>query len=374
MAEDYYETLGVNKNATREEIKKAYKKLAKKYHPDINKDEGATEKFKKINEAASVLGDPEKKAHYDQFGTADAGQFRGFDFKDFGFGGFDFDDLFESFFGGGFGRKKRGPKKGQDVRYDLDLSFYEAVQGTEKNIKIDRVENCESCKGLGAASRNDIVNCQTCNGAGRVKKTMRTPFGIFSQSGTCNSCRGHGTVIGKPCMRCGGDGKERKISNLKVKIPKGVDKGFTLRLKNEGMAGDYGAENGDVYVVIDVEDDEIFEREGDNVYITMPISFSGAALGTEIKVPTVNNKNIKLKVPAGTQTDSIFKIKEYGIENVDGYGVGDMYVKVIVKTPERLNKKMREVFEELAKEDSEKLNPEKILEKKSKSNFFNKWF
>ncbi len=376
MAEDYYGILGVGKNASREEIKKAYKILAKKCHPDLNKnDPAATEKFKKINEAAAVLGDPEKRAHYDQFGTADTSRMGGFDFSGFDVGGFDFDDIFENFFGMNLGRsRKRGPKKGQDIRYDLTISFAEAVHGSEKNIKIDRIENCESCKGLGAASRDEIINCPTCNGLGRVKKTMRTPFGIFSQSGTCSSCRGHGTTIRKPCMRCGGDGKERKTKIVKVKIPPGVDEESTLKLKGEGMAGDYGAENGDAYVVLHVEEDEIFEREGDNVYITMPLSFSGAALGTEINVPTVNKKDIKLKIPAGTQTDSIFKVKEYGIKNVGGDGVGDMYVKVVIKTPEKLNKRARGLFEDLAQEDNETLNPEKKRGRKSKSTFFDGWF
>ena len=362
MTKDYYKTLGVDKKATKEEIKKAYKKLAKKYHPDLNKSKDAAEKFKEINEAAAILADDEKRSQYDQYGTT-ADQFgrgfEGFDFSDFmsdvgGFG-FDFDSIFESFFGGSpFGsRKRRGPRGGADLRYDLEITLEEAAKGTTKHIIVPRLESCSKCHGSGAESEADIVNCPECNGSGMRRRTQRTPFGIFSTTTTCGKCRGQGKYIKNECPVCDGTGVVKKTRKLEVKVPAGAEEGTNLRIVKEGEAGEKGAEAGDLYIIIHVKEHEIFERHGDDIYIKVPIPFTIAALGGEVEVPTLEGK-VKLKIPAGTQNNTIFRMKNRGVPYLHGHGQGNENVEVVIEVPEKLSKKQKEILTEFEKENKKK--------------------
>ena len=359
MSKDYYKILGVSKSATKEEIKKAYKRLAKKYHPDLNKEPNAEQKFKEINEAASVLADDEKRSQYDQFGTTDFGG-QGFDFRNMDDFGFDFDSIFESFFGGaGFGdlfggRRRRGPRPGNDLRYDMEISLEQAATGTTKTIKIPHLVKCPECKGTGAKSQSDIVECPDCNGSGFARRTVRTPFGLFSTQSTCRRCRGQGTEIKHFCPKCDGEGKIQKTSELEVKIPAGSETGTNLRMTGAGEAGERGAEPGDLYVIIHVKQHKLFERHGDDVYLEVPITFPQAALGDKIEVPTLHSK-AELKIPAGTQTHTIFKMKNKGIPHLHGSGSGDQLVKVIIQTPKKLSKEQKELLKEFRKEKKKKL-------------------
>jgi len=354
MAKDYYKVLGVSKDASKEEIRRAYKELAKKYHPDKNKDKDAAEKFKELNEAASVLADENKRAQYDQFGTAEGfkgfgGQ--GFDFSDFGSGfEFNFDDIFDMFMGGQnpFSRRKRSDaEQGTDLRYDMDISLKEAAFGTEKEIFVEKMDECSKCKGTGAEHKSDIVSCPECQGSGFMRKTTRTPFGYFSTSGTCRNCGGRGRILKTPCSMCDGTGRTMKNKKIKIKIPSGVESGNRLRISNEGEAGYRGGSSGDLYVFIDVEDDDVFERDGDDVYINVPISFAMAAIGGEIEVPTLDGKKAKLEIPSGTQPGTIFKLRGKGIESLHSGGKGDQLVKVNVEVPRKLSREQKETIKKL---------------------------
>ena len=367
---DYYKTLGVDKNATKEDIKKAYKRLAKKYHPDLNKSEDATEKFKEINEAAAVLADDEKRSQYDQFGTTSeqfgGGRgFEGFDFSDFMSdigGSFDFDSIFESFFGGGpFRSRRRGPRRGADLRYDLEIALEEAATGAIKHIVIPRLEQCTKCHGSGAESEDDIVNCPDCNGTGMQRRTQRTPFGMFSTTTTCGKCHGQGKYIKKECAVCDGTGVVKKTRKLEIKVPAGAEEGTNLRVSGEGEAGEKGAEAGDLYIIIHVKDHEIFERHGDDIYVKVQIPFTVAALGGEVEVPTLEGK-AKLKIPAGTQNNTIFRMRDRGIIYLHGHGKGNENVEVVIEVPEKLSKEQKELLKEFEKES------------KSKKGFFGKIF
>lgn len=363
---DYYEILGVNKNASKEEIKQAYKKLAKKYHPDINKsDPNTSEKFKEINEAASVLGDDNKKTQYDQFGTAEPGfeGMSGFDSGDMGgFSSFDFDDIFDTFFGGRrSGSRRRAHQRGADLQYGLDISLEEAAFGTDKTISIPRQETCEKCHGSGAKSSSDVKTCDTCQGTGMYRRTQRTPFGMFQTTSTCNKCHGVGKMITALCEKCDGSGRIRKVKELKITIPKGVDNGTRLRIEEEGEAGEKGASSGDLYLLIKVKDHKIFTREDDNIFVEIPISFTQACLGDEVEVPTLRG-TVEMKIPSGTQTNTLFRIKGKGIPSLRGFSSGDEFVKVIIETPKKISKRQKELLEEF-----EKLNEEKPLK-----NFFEK--
>ncbi|MBI2135401.1 molecular chaperone DnaJ [Candidatus Woesearchaeota archaeon] len=366
MAKDYYQILGVGRNATKEEIKKAYKNLAKKYHPDLNKQEGSAEKFKELSEAAAVLADDEKRSQYDKHGTtADQfGQgFQGFDFSDFMRGsdfGFDFDSVFESFFGGGF-RRGRGPSRGSDLRYDLEITLEEAYKGTAKNITIPRLEKCEKCNGLGAEKESDIVRCPDCNGSGVVRRTQRTPFGIIATTTTCRKCHGQGNYIKSPCQECNGNGVARKTRKIEIKIPAGAEQGTNLRIKGEGEAGEKGAETGDLYVIVHMKGHDVFERHGDDLYIKIDIPFSIVALGGEVEVPTLDGK-AKLKIPSGTQSNTIFRMKGKGIPYLHGYGQGNENVEVVVEVPTKLSKKQKELLKEFEKESGRKGFFKRILE------------
>ncbi|MBI2208591.1 molecular chaperone DnaJ [Candidatus Woesearchaeota archaeon] len=367
MAKDYYEILGVGKNATKEEIKKAYKNLAKKYHPDLNKEEGSAEKFKQISEAAAVLADDEKRSQYDRYGTtADQfGQgFQGFDFSDFMHGsdfGFDFDSIFESFFGGGFGRQRRGPSRGSDLRYDLEITLEEAYRGATKNITVPRLEKCENCNGLGAEKESDIINCPDCSGTGVIRRAQRTPFGMLATTTTCRKCHGNGSYIKNPCSECNGKGVVKKTRKIEIKVPAGAEEGTNLRIRGEGEAGEKGAETGDLYVIIHAAEHDVFERHGDDIYTKVQVPFAVAALGGEVEVPTLDGK-AKLKIPAGTQSNSIFRMKGKGVPYLHGYGQGNENVEVIVEVPKKLTKKQKELLKEFDKESGRKGFFKRILE------------
>ncbi|MFT4343135.1 MAG: molecular chaperone DnaJ [Candidatus Woesearchaeota archaeon] len=355
MTDDYYELLGVSKNASRDEIKKAYKRLARKYHPD-NKETGDAEHFKKINAAAAVLSDDKKRQHYDQYGTADPSGFGGGQ-GGFDFGGFesfqgDFGDLFDhlgDIFGGGFGFGGRGRRRrqlrGEDLRYDIDITLEEAAFGTTKTIQFTKLDTCPECKGTGAESPDAIKTCPDCKGAGQVRRTQRTPFGLFQTNAPCNTCRGTGKTIEKECSHCDGTGLVRTKKKLDVRIPAGIDDEMRLRLEGEGEAIPNGI-NGDLYVFVHVKPDERFTRKGNDIYLEYPISVSQAALGTEIEVPTLLGK-AKLRIPAGTQPDTIFKMKDKGIQHLQSSAKGSQLVKVKIKVPTSLSKKERKLFEEL---------------------------
>jgi molecular chaperone DnaJ len=354
---DYYDVLGVPKNASKEEIKKAYKRLAKKFHPDLNKEPDAEKKFKEINEAAAVLGDDEKRAQYDQFGSAEdftrAGGFgQGFNFDDLmrnmgGFG-FDFDNIFDSFFGGGFSSGRRSRRRGHDLRYDIEITLEDAYNGLKKIINVPRLEKCDECHGKGAKSSSDIEECPECEGTGVARKIHRTPFGMISTQSTCRKCHGEGNVIKKPCSECSGTGRVEKSRKIDVKIPAGVDDGMRLRISGEGEAGERGDSSGDLYVVIHVKKHDTFERDGDDINVDVPISFSLAAIGGEIDVPTLDGE-ASLKIPPGTQPGTVFRMRDKGMPNVQGYGKGDQNAIVNIEVPKKLNKMQRELLMELDK-------------------------
>ena len=361
---DYYEVLGLSKGADEKEIKSAFRKLAKQYHPDLNPDNKEAEtKFKEVNEAYEVLSDPDKKAKYDKFGHAafDPNQgFGGGGFSGSGFGGFEdiFGDIFGDMFGGGRASQKTGPRPGSDLKIKLDITFEEAAFGTKKEIKINRVEKCTTCNGSGAKNGTSKKTCSTCGGTGSVRTVQRTPFGQFASTQTCSTCRGAGEIIENPCPSCSGSGKERKSRNITINIPAGVDTNSVIPLRGEGNHGDAGAPSGDLYVYINVKDHELFERDGDDVWCEIPISFTKAALGGSIEVPTLEGK-VKYEVPSGTQTGTIFRLKNRGIKNVRGSNKGDQYVKVKVEVPKKLTDKQRTILEQFAAECGETNDNEK---------------
>lgn len=351
---DYYETLGVNRGAGDEEIKKAYRKLALKYHPDRNPgDKQAEERFKDISEAYQVLADPEKRAQYDQFGHAafgEGGPFRGgFDFT----AGFEdiFGDIFGEFFGTGTGRR-RTRVRGEDLRYNLDLTFEEAVFGTEKKIKVPRQGLCDTCQGTGCKPGSSPRTCSSCRGRGQVSFQQ----GFFNVSRTCTQCRGEGTIITDPCTECGGQGRVRKFHTLSLKIPPGVDTGSRLKLRGEGESGASGGPPGDLYVAIQVAPHPLFVRDGLDIICEIPISFVQAALGTEIDVPTLEGK-VKMKIPAGTQSGKVFRLKGKGVRDVHSYRQGDELVRTAVETPTRLTPRQKELLREFAALGGEDVHP-----------------
>ena len=360
---DYYEVLGVSKNATDEELKKAYRKLAKQYHPDANPDnkEEAERKFKEINEAYENLSDPQKRKMYDQFGHdgpagfgggASGGYYSsGFDgFSDFG----DLGDIFSSFFGGGFGgrgsrRNNNGPVKGADLKTTVDITFEESFLGTEKEVVISRNETCTTCGGNGAKPGTVIDKCNVCNGTGQVRQIQNTILGQMQTTRTCSNCNGTGKVIKQPCEECKGRGKIRKQAKIKVKIPAGIDDNQTIVLRGEGESGSRGGQKGDLYIVIRVKKNSIYTRSGNDVYCTVPITFTQAALGADLQIPMVDGAKEIFKIPEGTQTESKFTIKNKGFKNVNGTGQGNFIFKVQVQVPKRLSKEQRELLNQLAK-------------------------
>ena len=348
---DYYEVLGVSRDASADTIKKAYRKLARKYHPDANPDsQDADAKIKEINEAYEVLVDSEKRARYDRFGHAGNGQ--GFGGAGGGAGNFGgFEDIFEMFFN--TGRQRRGPERGADLRLDLELSFEEAVFGLEKEVKVPRTESCSTCGGSGAAPGTNPQACVVCAGTGQVQFAQNTPFGRIVQSRTCDRCRGKGKIIEKPCATCHGNGQVRRTRNIDVKIPAGVDNGTRLRVSGEGESGLRGGPRGDLYVYIHVRTHRDFTRHGNDIICEVPISFVQAALGDEIEVPTLEGK-VSLKVPEGTQGGTVFRLRGRGVPDVSGYGRGDQHVKVNVVTPVKLDERQKELLREFAEAGGDK--------------------
>lgn len=350
---DYYEVLGVGRDAGEEEIKKAYRRLARQYHPDVNKEPDAEAKFKEVKEAYEVLSDSQKRAAYDRYGHAatdgsmgGAGGFGGFGggFGDMG----GFGDIFDMFFGtGGARRNPNAPKRGADLQYNLTIEFKDAVFGMETDITIPRTEDCDECSGTGAKKGTKPETCSTCRGTGQQEFVQNTAFGRIVNRRVCPTCGGQGQVIREKCNACRGTGKVKKQRKIHIKIPAGVDDGAQLRVAGEGEAGSRGGPPGDLYVVLNVKPHEYFEREGEDLYCEVPLTFAQAALGDEIEVPTLTEK-VKLKIPPGTQTHTYFRLKGKGVPRLRGYGQGDQHVKVVVVTPTNLNEEQKRLLRELA--------------------------
>lgn len=353
MAEkrDYYEVLGVNKSSTPEEIKKAYRKLAKKYHPDLNPDdqEGAEKKFKEATEAYEVLSDATKKQQYDQFGHAAFDQTAGGGYGGAGFGGFDgFDmgDIFSSFFGGGFGGQRsnpNAPQRGRDLSYVVDLTFDEACFGVEKDISINHLENCSNCNGTGSAPGTSPETCPVCHGSGQVRTVQRTAFGNFQSVRPCDSCGGKGTIIKTPCSECHGEGTVRKSKKVRVKIPAGIDDGQQVYVRGEGDAGTKGGPSGDLILNIRVRKHKLFVRQGYDILCDYPISFVQATLGAEVQVPTVDGK-VSYEIPEGTQPGTVFRLRGKGVPKLNTNQRGDQYVTIKVEIPKGLNEKQKDLL------------------------------
>lgn len=355
---DYYEVLGVARNSSKEDIKKAYRKLAIQFHPDKNKgDKGAEEKFKEATEAYEVLSDDQKRAAYDQFGKAGvSGQGGpGFGYKaytDFSdiFG--DIGDIFSEFFGAqGFqgGRGRGGSRRGSDLRYNVEITLEDAAQGKDLKIEIPRQETCDECSGSGAKKGTQATVCPLCQGAGQVRRTQ----GFFSVTTTCPQCQGQGRVIANPCGGCSGSGLVERKRTLNIKIPAGVESGSRLKISGEGEAGPNGGTRGDLYVVTHIKRHSVFEREGNDLILEAPVPVTTAMLGGEIEVPTIDGKAVKMKIPAGTESGQIFRLKEKGMPYMGGYGKGDQHVVIQVRIPKNLSKKAKELSQELAKELTE---------------------
>ena len=363
---DYYEVLGVEKNASEAEIKKAYRKMAQKYHPDMNPgDKDAEAKFKEVNEANEVLSNPDKRARYDQFGFAGVdpnynpggggfgGGFGGFEGFGGGFG--DLGDIFGDLFGGGFGgqsARRAGPRKGQNLGADVRITFEEAAFGCKKQVTVSRVENCPDCKGSGCAAGSSPQTCDQCKGTGSVRVTRQTAFGAFAQTSPCPKCGGTGKLIPNPCPTCKGKGKVRKNKKLEVTIPAGIDDGQSIRVRGEGNVGSDGGPNGDLLVAVSIQPHKLFRRDGVNVLYEMPISFPQAALGAELEVPTLDGK-VRYTIPEGTQTGTVFRLKGKGIQHLGYKTRGDQFVSVVIKTPTGLNKEQKELLQKFAEASGE---------------------
>ena len=367
---DYYEVLGVNKNATDDELKKAYRKLAKKYHPDANPDnkKEAEEKFKEVNEAYETLSDPQKRRMYDQFGADGPQGFGGgqgpfgqggyYSYSSSGFNGFDdfgdLGDIFSSFFGGGFGgrassRKQNGPRKGADLNLRMEITFEQAFSGVEKEITVTRNETCDNCHGTGAKPGTSVTKCTMCNGTGQVTQVQNTILGQMQTRRTCTACHGTGEVIKEPCEICHGRGTVRKQPRIKVKIPAGIDDNQTVVLRGEGEPGEKGGPKGDLYITVRIKKHSIFTRSGNNVMCEVPITITQATLGTDLEIPMVDGTKEIYKIPDGTQTGTKFVIKNKGFKSVNSSSVGDFVFTVKVQTPKKLTKEQRELLVQLAK-------------------------
>lgn len=367
---DYYEVLGVSRSASSDDIKKAYRKLAKKYHPDVNPgDKEAEAKFKEVNEAYSVLSDEQKRAQYDRFGhAAFDGAGGGSGFSGFNGFGFDiFDDIFDSFMGGGFGRsrqKSKGPVRGNDLRYSMEISFEEAAFGTEKEISVSKLQTCDTCSGTGAKPGTSPETCSHCNGTGQVRYSQSTLFGQFVNVRTCDVCGGEGKIIKHACETCRGKGRVTKNSRISIKIPAGIDHNQTISLQGQGEAGLRGGPSGDLYVTIHIKPHPVFKREGYDIVLDIPLSFTQLALGAEIDVPTLYGIE-KFTIPEGTQSGTVFKLKGKGIKHLRSNNKGDQYFRVMVVIPKKLTQKQKELLQQFAEMSGE----ENLDEKKT---FFEK--
>ena len=376
---DYYEVLGVDKSADATALKKAYRKLAMKYHPDRNPgDKEAEEKFKEINEAYEVLSDETKRRNYDQFGHegvngqgfGGAGGFGGQ-----GFGGFEdiFGDIFGDMFGGGFGgssrQRRRGPERGADIKQTINISFEEAAFGKKVQVKINRSEECDACHGSGAKEGTSKKTCPTCHGSGQVQSVQRTPFGNIASTRTCSQCNGEGEIIESPCTKCHGKGNIRKTKTIEVDVPSGIDDGQMIKLSGQGELGTRGGPRGDLYIQVNVKSHSIFTRDGYDVYLEMPITFAQATLGDKIQVPTLDGK-VEYEIPEGTQTGTVFRLKGKGIPKLRSNVRGDQYVKVTVEIPKKLNDKQKELVRQFAKECGQEVHQRQKTLSDKVDNFF----
>lgn len=374
---DYYEVLGVQKGASADEIKKAYRSLARKYHPDLHPDDkDCAEKFKEVNEAYEVLSDPSKKERYDQFGHAGVDPNYGGGGFNGGAGGFnpfgDMGDIFENLFGGGFGggfsssgrSRANAPRRGQDIDTTVTIEFMEACSGIKRDIKVSRLEKCPDCNGTGASAGSTPQTCPDCNGAGQVKVGQRTPFGVISSQKVCPKCSGKGKIISNPCSKCGGNGRVRTSKNLSVDIPAGIDDGQVLRVSGQGDAGVNGGPNGNLNVAVRVKSHPLFERDEYDIHCEIPITYAQAVMGDELIVPTIDG-NVKYSISEGTQTGTVFRLKGKGVKKLQRSERGDQYVKVYVEVPKGLDKKQKELLKAFEASLEEK-NYEK------KKNFFDK--
>ena len=365
---EYYDRLGVSKDASQDEIKRAYRKMSKKYHPDINKEPGAEEKYKEVQEAYETLSDDQKRAAYDQYGPDGANGFGG----QGGFGGFDggagfggFEDIFSSFFGGGATRNPNAPRQGDDLQYLVNLSFEEAIFGAEKEVHYNREATCKTCSGSGAKPGTSPVTCGRCHGQGVINVDTQTPLGMMRRQVTCDVCHGTGQEIKEPCQTCHGTGHEKQSHKVSVKIPAGVETGQQIRLAGQGEAGFNGGPYGDLFVIINVNPSDKFTRDGSTIYYTLNISFVQAALGDTVEVPTVHG-NVEMTIPAGTQTGKTFRLKGKGAPRLRGGSQGDQHVTVKIVTPTKLNDAQKEALLAFAKASGdEKIAPQK-------KGFFNK--
>lgn len=365
---EYYDRLGVSKDTSQDEIKRAYRKMSKKYHPDINKEPGAEEKYKEVQEAYETLSDDQKRAAYDQYGPDGANGFGG----QGGFGGFDggagfggFEDIFSSFFGGGATRNPNAPRQGDDLQYRVNLSFEEAIFGAEKEVHYNREATCKTCSGSGAKPGTSPVTCGRCHGQGVINVDTQTPLGMMRRQVTCDVCHGTGQEIKEPCQTCHGTGHEKQSHKVSVKIPAGVETGQQIRLAGQGEAGFNGGPYGDLFVIINVNPSDKFTRDGSTIYYTLNISFVQAALGDTVEVPTVHG-NVEMTIPAGTQTGKTFRLKGKGAPRLRGGSQGDQHVTVKIVTPTKLNDAQKEALLAFAKASGdEKIAPQK-------KGFFNK--
>jgi molecular chaperone DnaJ len=340
---DYYEVLGIDRGSATEEIKRSFRRLAMKYHPDRNRSDGAEERFKEINEAYEVLSEPERRAAYDRYGHAGAEGSFGRPFEGFGFGGFG--DIFDAFFGAGTARR-RSPRRGADLRVQLDLSFEEAVFGTEKQIELTQNEVCSVCKGIRAEPGTEPVKCPTCGGSGEVRRVQRNVFGQFVNVATCDRCDGEGRIVPHPCKRCRGSGRERVQRRIEVKIPAGLDTGSQIRLTSEGEAGSHGGPRGHLYMLLNVEPHPQFRREENDIIYDLPLNIVQAALGHELEVPTLDGP-VKVRVKPGTQSGESIVLKGLGIPYLRSNGRGDMLVRLHVVTPTRLTEEQKRLLRQL---------------------------
>jgi len=354
MARDYYEILGVSRDTDKEEIKRAYRRLARKYHPDVNKEDGAEERFKEINRAYEVLSEPETRARYDRFGEAGVGSAAGAGFQDFGDAS-GFADIFESFFSGfsggmgSTGRRRGGPARGDDLRLDLKLDFREAVFGGEKEIRISHLETCATCSGSGAKPGTRARTCSTCTGSGQVRRATRTPFGSFTQVSVCPTCNGSGQVIEEKCEVCSGNGQKQETKKLKITIPAGVDNGTRLRVSSEGDAGQRGGPPGDLYVYLFINEDPEFQRDGINILSEIKISYLQAILGCRLEVNTVDGPT-ELLIPPGTQPSTVLTLENRGVPRLGNpVSRGDHLITILIDIPNRITTEERELLEKLAK-------------------------